>query len=62
MVMELSDLSMELVHYLSRQFDLPIRDAFWRSIPKLKGLSSMKSTSFPSVSNQDRAKGTRIDF
>ena len=45
LVMELSGLGMELIHYLSRQFDLPVRDAFWRSIPKLKGLSNMKCAS-----------------
>ena len=39
--MELSGLSMELIHYLSRQFDLPLQDAFRRSIPKLKGLSNV---------------------
>ena len=45
--MELSGLGMELIHYLSRQFDLPVRDAFWRSIPKLNGLSKMKCASQP---------------
>ena len=50
--MELSGLGMELIHYLSRQFDLPVKDAFWRSTPKLKGLSNMKDTSIPSGRNQ----------
>ena len=44
-VIELSGLGMELIHYLSRQFDLPLQDAFRRSIPKLKGLSNMKCAS-----------------
>ena len=44
-VMELSGLGMELIHYLSLQFDLPVRDAFWRSISKLKGLNNMKCAS-----------------
>ena len=43
--MELSGLGMELIHYLSRQFDLPVKNAFWRSIPKLKGLINMKCAS-----------------
>jgi hypothetical protein len=50
--MELSDLCMELIHYLSRQFDLPVRVAYWCSIPKIKGLSNMKDTSLPSGRNQ----------
>ena len=45
--MELSGLGMELIHYLSRQFDLPLSDSFWRSISKLKGLSNMKCASYP---------------
>ena len=44
-IMELSGLGMELIHYLSRQFDLPVSDSFWRSIPNLKGLSNMKCAS-----------------
>ena len=52
LVMELNGLGMELIHCLSRQFDLPVRNAFWRSIPKLKGLSNMKGTSLPSGRNQ----------
>ena len=47
LVMELSGLGMELILYLSRQFDLPVRDAFWRSIPRLKSLSNMKCASKP---------------
>ena len=50
--MELSGLGMELIHYLSRQFDLPVRVAFWRSVPMLKGLSNKKDNSFPSGRNQ----------
>ena len=50
--MELNGLGMELIHYLSRQFDLPVRNTFWRSILKLKRLSNMKGTSFPSGRNQ----------
>ena len=45
LVMELSGLCMELIHCLSRQFDLPISDSFWRSISKLKGLNNMKCAS-----------------
>ena len=45
LVMELSGLGMELIYYLSRQFDLPIRDALRRSIPKLTSLSNMKCAS-----------------
>ena len=52
LVIELNGLGMELIHCLSRQFDLPVRNAFWRSIPKLKGLSNTKGTSFPSGRNQ----------
>tara|TARA_Y100000746_G_scaffold735_1_gene682 strand:+ start:276 stop:407 length:132 start_codon:yes stop_codon:yes gene_type:complete len=40
--MELSGLGMELIRYLSRQFNLPVRVAFWRSIPKIKGISNIK--------------------
>ena len=43
--MELSGLGMELIHYLSSQFDLPVKNTFGRSIPKLKGLSNMKCAS-----------------
>jgi hypothetical protein len=43
---------MELIHYMSRQFDLPARVAFWRSVPMLKGLSNKKDNSFPSGRNQ----------
>ena len=50
--MELSGLGMELIHCLIRQFDLLLQDALQRSIPKLKGLSNMKGTSFPSGRNQ----------
>ena len=47
--MQLSGLGMELIHYLSRQFDLPVRVAFWRSISMYKGLSTKKDNSFPTV-------------
>ena len=51
----------ELIPCLSRQFDLAVRNAFWRSIPKLKALSNIKGTSFPSGRNQfkDMQRKTR---
>ena len=39
--MELSGLGRKLIHYLSRQFDLPLQDAFRPSVPKLKGLCNV---------------------
>ena len=52
---------MELIHYLSRQFDLPVRNAFWRSIPMLKGLSNMNGTSFPSGRKQFEDMQTKTE-
>ena len=59
--MELSGLGIELIHYLSRQFDLPVRDYFWRSIPNLNGLSNMKYTSFQSGRNQCEDMQTKTE-
>jgi hypothetical protein len=44
-VMELSSLDIGLIHYLSRQFDLTVRNAFRCSILKIKSLSEMKCVS-----------------
>ena len=56
LVMELSGLCMELINCLSRQFDLPLKDAFRRSIPKLKGLSNMKCANNDDVDAMRRSQ------